>query len=137
MVLPDGKEIPREKGAPQGGVISPVLSNLFLHYAFDVWISNKFPNNPWARYADDGLIHCFTYKQAEILLSSLCQRLRNCGLDIHPDKTSIVYCGTDRNSIKLPREFNFLGFTFRRRECRNQSTGRIFTGFTPAISKES
>ena len=88
--MPDGSIVERSSGTPQGGVISPVLANLFLHYAFDRWMSITFPDNAWARYADDGIIHCVSEKQAKFILSRLKSRMAQCGLEIHPDKTRIV-----------------------------------------------
>jgi len=87
----DGARVSREAGTPQGGVVSPVLANLFLHYAFDKWMERTFPRNPWARYADDGVVHCRSREEAECLLAMLQQRMQECGLKLHPDKTRIVY----------------------------------------------
>jgi RNA-directed DNA polymerase len=92
MVMPDGTIKPRDKGTPQGGVISPVLSNLFLHYVFDKWMTTNHKGNPWCRYADDGLVHCKTYDEANSILCSLQQRFNACGLELHSEKTKIVYC---------------------------------------------
>jgi RNA-directed DNA polymerase len=88
----DGERTERTRGTPQGGVISPVLSNLFLHYAFDLWMARRHPDLPWCRYADDGLVHCWTEKEAEALRAELKARLAVCGLQMHPTKTQIVYC---------------------------------------------
>lgn len=90
--MPDGTLKERNKGTPQGGVISPVLANLFLHYVFDKWLSLHYPEIPWCRYADDGLIHCGSKQQAEELLNKLAKRFQECGLELHPEKTKIVYC---------------------------------------------
>src|SRR5208283_3409827 len=92
LQLSDGTLAERAKGTPQGGVVSPLLANLFLHYAFDAWMNRTFPGVPWCRYADDGLIHCETETQAQAILAALADRLAACGLAIHPDKTHIVYC---------------------------------------------
>jgi RNA-directed DNA polymerase len=124
----------REKGTPQGGVISPLLSNLFLHYAIDVWITQTHPNVPWARYADDGVMHCKTKEEAEMLVAKLAQRLKECDLEIHPEKTKIVYCGS--KEIEANKAFTFLGFTFRPRRSFSEKSQEAFTGFLPAISKE-
>ena len=83
--------VARDRGTPQGGVISPVLSNLFLHYAFDLWMQRYHPDKPWCRYADDGLVHCETEEQAQQLLKDLRIRFEECGLELHPEKTRIVY----------------------------------------------
>lgn len=88
----EGKVVERMAGTPQGGVISPVLANLFLHYTFDRWMGMNHPNNPWARYADDAVVHCRTQEEAENLLQSLKKRFEECNLQLHPDKTRIVYC---------------------------------------------
>ena len=116
FVMSDGTEKERTKGTPQGGVISPVLANLFLHYAFDMWMVLKHPDNPFARYADDAVIHCPNREDAEKLLHSLGERLLECGLELHPDKTRIVYCKDDDRRGNHPEiKFDFLGYTFRPR----------------------
>lgn len=132
----DGSIVMRKQGTPQGGVISPVLSNLFLHYVFDLWMQRNQVDVPWCRYADDGLLHCRTLRQAETLLQKLKQRFNECGLELHPDKTKIVYCKDAKRKGKYPnKEFNFLGYTFRCRECKNRKTNKLFESFTPAVSK--
>lgn len=88
----DGMIIERTRGTPQGGVISPILSNLFLHYTFDLWMKRTHPDLPWCRYADDGLVHCRTEQEAEALRAELQARLEECRLEMHPTKTKIVYC---------------------------------------------
>jgi group II intron reverse transcriptase/maturase len=127
----------REAGTPQGGVISPVLANLYMHYAFDKWIQREFPRNPWERYADDGVIHCLSEKQALYIVDRLSRRMKECNLEIHPDKSRIVYCrsGNFREHYKN-ESFDFLGYTFRSRCCKSR-TGQYFTGFTPAVGKEA
>ena len=138
MRTEDGKEINRTKGTPQGGVVSPVLSNLFLHYCFDKWISIKHPSVPWCRYADDGLFHCQSHEQARAILDDTMKRFKDCGLDLHPEKTKIVYCKSSKNKIDYPiQSFDFLGYTFQNRSAKNSNTGEVFTTFTPAISKKS
>jgi len=113
MVLPTGEIVERISGTPQGGVISPVLSNLFLHYDLDRWISNAYPQNQWARYADDGIIHCRTEAEAKQILEALKARAIECGLEIHPEKSKIVYCRSDRFNNKYENEsFDFLGIPF-------------------------
>jgi RNA-directed DNA polymerase len=129
-----GELRPRDKGTPQGGVVSPLLANLFLHYAFDRWMAVHFPRLPFCRYADDGLIHCRSLKQAQYVHERLAQRLQACGLALHPDKTRIVYCkDVHRQQQYAHIQFDFLGYTFRPRRSRDRS-GRIFTNFTPAMS---
>lgn len=132
----EGTQIARTCGTPQGGVISPVLSNLFLHYAFDHWMKLNYPNVPWCRYADDGLAHCKTEKQAKQILYCLRKRFAECGLELHPDKTKIVYCkDSNRKSEHQNTSFDFLGFTFRQREAMNKRYNLRFVSFTPAVSK--
>ena len=135
VLMPDGRLETRSLGTPQGGVISPLLANLFLHYAFDVWLSRNYPNNPFERYADDGIIHCRTEREAKSILEALRARMKNCALELHPVKTKIVYCKDDKRkgSAKVT-QFDFLGFTFRIRTVRNRYTGALFNGFGPAIS---
>jgi Retron-type reverse transcriptase len=135
--MPDGTVQRRDSGTPQGGVISPVLANLFMHYAFDAWMSRKFPRNPWERYADDGVIHCLSEKQAQYIMDSLSKRMKECDLEIHPDKSRIVYCKSENFNEHYKNEsFDFLGYTFRSRCCKSQK-GQYFMGFTPAVSKEA
>ena len=129
--------IERKAGTPQGGVISPVLANLFLHYVFDKWIKTNFPQNPWARYADDGIVHTKTKVEAENLLEKLEQRFKTCKLELHPDKTRIVYCKDDDRRGNYPEiKFDFLGYTFRPRRSKNRY-GKNFINFTPAVSNKS
>lgn len=136
MQMPDGSLKERTKGVPQGGVVSPVLSNLFLHYVFDVWMKQKHPDILWCRYADDGLVHCKTERQAQRLLAELRQRYKECGLELHPDKTKIVYCKDGSRKGGYSRvEFDFLGYTFRRRTAKNTKRNSMFVNFTPAVSK--
>lgn len=138
MKMPDGTLKERQKGVPQGGVISPVISNLFLHYVFDVWISKKCPNVPWCRYADDALLHCKSEKQAKELLVELHKRFNECKLELHPDKTKIVYCKDgNRRKEYTETEFDFLGYTFRRRKAKNTKKNSIFVNFAPAVSKKA
>lgn len=132
--LENGEKLERKSGTPQGGVISPVLANLFLHYCFDKWMVKNRPQNPWARYADDGIAHCRSQKEAENLLILLDQRFKECGLELHPDKTKIVYCKDDMRKGDYPvYKFDFLGYTFRPRRSKNKF-GKHFINFTPAVS---
>jgi len=139
LELADGTIINRTTGTPQGGVISPILSNLFLHYVFDVWMSQNHPRSPWCRYADDGICHCKTRVQAQELLDSLKQRFIECKLEIHPDKTKIVYCKSYQHKGKIAEHnsFVFLGYEFRARRAENTKTREIFTSFLPAISPKA
>lgn len=135
--MPDGKICERTKGTPQGGVISPLLSGLYMHYAFDQWITREFPMCKWERYADDGIIHCVSKRQAEYVLDMLKKRMQICGLEIHPDKSKIVYC--QRNNEKLSNErtsFIFLGYCFQPRLVKSKN-GCYFMGFTPAVSTDA
>ena len=119
------------------GVVSPVLANLFLHYVFDKWMERKNPRNPWARYADDGIAHCRTRSEAEELLEQLRSRFLECGLELHPEKTRIVYCKDDDRRGDAPEmKFDFLGFTFRPRRSKNRY-GKFFINFTPGICNKA
>jgi len=137
MQQPDGSLAERHQGTPQGGVVSPVLANLFLHYAFDAWVRRELPSIPFCRYADDGLLHCRSRRQAEYVMKRITDRFRECGLEIHPDKSSIVYC-QDRNRTEQHQRisFDFLGYTFRPRRCVDRR-GHVHPNFLPAISRPS
>lgn len=138
MQLPDGTLRERTCGVPQGGVISPVLSNLFLHYVYDTWMKRNHPLTPWCRYADDGLAHCETKAQAESLLVSVCERFAECGLELHPEKTKIVYCKDDNRKEKYPmKQFDFLGYTFCGRLVKKKAEDVFFVSFSPAVSKRA
>jgi RNA-directed DNA polymerase len=127
--------IERTRGTPQGGVISPILSNLFLHYTFDLWMRRAYPDLPWCRYADDGLVHCRTEQEAEAVRAELQARREECHLQMHPTKTKIVYCRDARRRASYPNvKFDFLGYEFRPRRVSNPQNGRTFCGFTPAVS---
>ena len=135
VLMPDGSKKERDLGTPQGGVISPLLANLFLHYAFDVWLRHHHPRNLFERYADDAIVHCQSEKEAIELKQALEDRMRECKLELHPDKTKIVYCRDDRRkNQKKEVQFDFLGFTFRMRSARNRKSGKLFNSFCPAIS---
>ena len=135
--MPDGSLVTRNRGTPQGAVVSPVLANLFLHYAFDGWMRRKYPTIPFERYADDAICHCQSEVQALELRQALAQRFAECKLQLHPQKTTIVYCKDANRSGQYPeRAFNFLGYTFRPREAVNRS-GKRFTAFLPAVSKKA
>lgn len=137
IAMPNGEVRNRESGTPQGGVISPILANIFLHYAFDKWMKRSNPNNKWARYADDAVIHCRSEIEAKNILLKLKERLKECKLEVHPDKTRIVYCRSDKFKGRYENEsFDFLGYTFRRRYVKSKN-GNLFNAFTPAVSKES
>ena len=130
----NGRLVPREKGTPQGGVISPLLANLFLHYAFDRWLAKRYPQVWFERYADDAIVHCRTERQAQEVRAAIAARLRECGLELHPEKTKIVYCKDDDRRRTYPNEkFDFLGYTFRPRRSKNRFE-KYFINFSPAIS---
>ena len=127
----------RTKGTPQGGVISPLLANLFLHYALDTWVRKQFPTIEFERYADDAIYHCRTKIEAEKLKISLQERLTECNLEMNSEKSKIVYCKDGKRKGAYEHEkFDFLGYTFRPRLVRARA-GNFFVGFTPAMSKEA
>jgi len=138
MQMPDGSLQEKTRGVMQGGVISPVLSNLFLHYVFDAWMKRTHPTIPWCRYADDAVAHCKTEEAAKQLLIELAHRFRECGLELHPDKTKIIYCKDDNRRGNYPNtEFEFLGYSFRRREAKNGKNNKMFLSFNAAASPAS
>ena len=133
----DGTLEPREKGTPQGSVISPLLSNLFLHYAFDRWMAKHHPDIPFERFADDAVCHCTSERQAQRVQSDLERRLAECGLKLHPSKTQIVYCKDNTRRGDCPNQkFDFLGYTFRPRLSMNR-WGKTFVNFSPGISNQA
>jgi len=135
--MPDGTLVSRTTGTPQGGVVSPLLANLFLHYTFDRWMQRHYPDIPFERYADDGLCHCRTETQAENLRKALEKRFAGCRLKLHPQKTKIIYCKDELRRGTYPNEkFDFLGYTFRPRRSKNR-WGRFFINFSPAVSAEA
>lgn len=135
--MPDGTLVGRERGTPQGGVVSPILANLFLHYAFDRWMKENNPDIPFERYADDVICHCRSEAQARSLRQALEARLAMCKLELHPQKTKIVYCkDTNRLNSHPEQRFDFLGFTFRPRQSMNR-TGNLFVSFSPAVSDKA
>lgn len=131
----DGRVEETTRGTPQGGVISPLLANLYLHYAFDHWMERSFPGVKFERYADDIVIHCVSKEQTEQVEQALKKRLQECGLALHPEKTKVVYCkdGT-RKGLYATKKFTFLGYTFQPRSAENSKTKQRFTGFLPAVS---
>jgi len=135
MKFADGTQVERNRGTPQGGVISPILANLFMHYAFDVWMNRTLPDVPWCRYADDGLVHGRTEQESQNILTTLRARFTECGLELHPKKTKIVYCKDGSRKGRYPNtKFDFLGYTFRPRLVKNRKRNSIFVSFTPAVS---
>jgi len=133
----DGTIESRTAGTPQGGVASPLLANLFMHYAFDEWMRRTYPMVPFERYADDAVIHCVSLSQAQMVLEAVRRRLRECHLELHPRKTKIVYCKDYRRRGDYGEyKFDFLGYTFRPRSAQGPS-GKTFLGFLPAISSKA
>ena len=136
MQMPDGTLVRREKGTPQGSPISPLLANLFMHYAFDRWMDQEHPGCPFERYADDIVAHCNTERQARNLRAAIATRLGVLGLELHPDKTKVVYCKDGRRrGMAQHTSFDFLGYTFRAR-CSHGRQG-FFVGFLPAMSQKA
>ena len=133
----DGSLVERTKGSPQGAVVSPLLANLFLHYAFDCWMQRAHPSIPFERYADDVIVHAKSKAQAEQLLEAIRARLAECGLELHPEKTRIVYCqDSDRKGQHKHIQFDFLGYTFRPRRAKNYR-GKPFISFLPGVSNKA
>ena len=134
---PDGTLEERTKGTPQGGVISPLLANLFLHYTFDLWMRRTYPSVLFERYADDAIVHCQSRQQAETVRGAIRDRFTQCGLELHPTKTRIVYCkDDDRPGDHEPVTFDFLGYTFQPRRAKNR-WGKYFVSFLPAMSTKA
>ena len=135
MQGPDGTLVQRVKGTPQGSPISPVLANLFLHYGLDAWMAREFPTVPFERFADDAVIHCVGERQARQVRDAVARRLAEVGLELHPDKTRIVYCkDSNRRGTYEQVSFTFCGYTFRPREAYNKRQHVAFTAFLPAVS---
>jgi len=133
----DGTLEERTKGTPQGGVVSPLLANLFLHYAFDMWMVRTFPNVLFERYADDAIVHCRSEREARLVLEAIRGRFVQCGLELHPTKTRIVYCkDADRRGKYEHVVFDFLGYTFQPRRAKNRR-GEFFVSFLPAMSTKA
>src|SRR6476619_4808993 len=136
MQMPDGTLVAREKGTPQGSPISPLLANLFMHYAFDTWMVREYPGCPFERYADDIVAHCNTEGPARHLRAAIADRLRALGLELHPEKTKVVYCkDANRRGDSEHTSFDFLGYTFRGRLARGRKG--FFVSFLPAMSAQA
>jgi len=134
LALPDGSLVGRDRGTPQGSAVSPVLANLFMHYAFDLWLGREFPTVDFERFADDAVVHCVTERQAREVLVALEARMVEVGLRLHPAKTKIVYCKDDKRRQEFEvTAFTFLGYEFRRRTASSRQ-GKIFDRFLPAAS---
>jgi group II intron reverse transcriptase/maturase len=138
MLQEDGVIVERSRGTPQGGVVSPILSNAFLHYAFDLWMTRTYPDLPWCRYADDGLVHCRNEYEATAFKAALQVRLAECHLELHPTKTKIVYCKDgNRKGTYANVKFDFLGYGFRPRLVKRARDNTLFCGFNPAVSNSA
>jgi RNA-directed DNA polymerase len=134
---PDGTLVARDRGTPQGSAISPLLANLFMHYAFDRWMGKQFPHVRFERYCDDVVVHCATERQARAVRDAIGERLRACGLELNADKTRVVYCKDDKRRGSHDHvRFDFLGYTFRPRFVEDRR-GRHFIGFNPAVSNDA
>ncbi len=134
----DGTLVAREQGSPQGSAISPLLANLFMHYAFDAWMKRTYPLAWWERYCDDVVVHCKDEQQARYILRRITERLARCKLEVHPVKTRIVYCkDDDRPGSSEHERFDFLGYTFRPRLSRSVKYDRFFVNFSPAVSDDA
>lgn len=134
----DGERTPSDRGTPQGGVVSPLLANIFLHHVFDQWMSRELPGCPFERYADDAVIHCSSLEEAQQVRLAVEARLRQCRLEAHPEKTRIVYCRDSNRKKDYPQcQFRFLGYDFQPRRARNARNGAYFTSFTPAIGRKA
>ncbi|MGF6872880.1 group II intron reverse transcriptase/maturase [Paraburkholderia sp. MM5477-R1] len=133
----DGARPPRVRGTPQGGVVSPMLMNLFMHYALDTWMQRHLPQCPFARYADDAVVHCRSEAQAQEVMHAIASRLAECGLEMHPEKSGIVYCRDRSRTQAYPNvTFSFLGFLFRPRRVMTRS-GQLSTSFLPGVSRDA
>ena len=137
FIMSDGTNVERKAGTPQGGVISPVLANLFMHYVFDDYMSKAYPYIWWERYADDGVLHCQSYKQAVFIKQKLEERFQQFGLELNKEKTRIVYCKDKRRTQNYScTQSTFLGYTFRPRLSKSKA-GEFFVGFAPAVSEKA
>lgn len=133
----EGHLTARDTGTPQGGVVSPLLANLFLHYAFDAWMQRTYPHLPFERYADDAIVHCRSEAEAQEVRAAIATRLHECRLELHPEKTKIVYCKDEERRGTYPNEtFDFLGYTFRPRRSKNR-WGKYFINFSPAVADKA
>jgi RNA-directed DNA polymerase len=137
MLMPDGSLVARVKGTPQGGPISPLIANIFLHYGFDSWMVREYPGVQFERFADDVVVHCVTERQARQVREAIGRRMVDIGLELHPDKTRIVYCKDVNRPADHPvTQFTFLGYTFRPRRALDKY-GRLYVNFSPGVSREA
>ncbi len=137
LQLKDGSLVQRDRGTPQGSAISPLLANMFLHYAFDAWMAREYPTVQFERYCDDIIVHARSERQAEQLWAAIAKRLAECGLELNERKTRIVYCkDDDRRGHYEHTSFDFLSYTFRPRLSKSRF-GKYFVNFSPAVSGEA
>lgn len=137
MLMPDGTLNARTKGTPQGGPVSPLLANLFLHYGFDMWMDREFPTVTFERFADDAVVHCVTERQARQVREAIERRFVDIGLELHPDKTRTVYCKDSRRRQEFDQvSFTFCGYAFRPRMAFDKNRKQVYTGFLPAVAPE-
>ena len=135
MLMPDGTTLARVKGTPQGGPISPLIANVFLHYGFDRWMVREYPGVQFERFADDVVVHCGTERQARQVREAIGRRMVDIGLELHPDKTKIVYCKDSRRRQEYELvSFTFCGYAFRPREAFDKKRKEAYTGFLPAVA---
>jgi RNA-directed DNA polymerase len=138
ILMPDGRLAERDRGTPQGSAVSPVLANLFLHYAFDCWLGREFPTVAFERFADDAVVHCATERQAKLVLAALNTRMAEVGLKLHPEKTKIVYCKDRKRFLGYAQtSFTFLGYAFRARKAPTKDGASMFAAFLPAVSPDA
>jgi len=134
MLMPDGTMVARVKGTPQGGPISPLIANIFLHHGFDAWMTREYPGVQFERFADDVVVHCVTERQARQVREAIGRRLVDIGLQLHPDKTKIVYCKDSRRRQEYEQvTFTFCGYAFRPRQAFDRKRKEVYTGFMPDV----
>jgi len=134
---PDGEVQTRAKGTPQGGVISPLLANIYLHYSFDLWMEKKHRETAFERYADDVIVHCQSKREAEEKLATIKERLAKFGLELSDEKTKIVHCKRGKQADRKDEtlKFTFLGHDFKPKSSLNRKTGKKFLSYDAAMSK--
>jgi group II intron reverse transcriptase/maturase len=138
MMDKNGNVTNREKGTPQGGVISPLLANLFLHYTFDKWFGQHYADLSFVRYADDIIVHCNSEEESREVLSAIKERMSACELNLNEEKTQIVYCKTANRKLKFKTvKFDFLGFSFQPQSTKNRKLNKVFLGYNCSISRKS